>query len=68
MSSAAPVLAEGLSDIQKSIAELLINEPVHADTIAQKLGIDAAELMTELTELEIMGVINSLPGKMFEIC
>ncbi len=67
-SSAAPVLPEGLSDIQKSIAELLINEPVHADTIAQKLGIDAAELMTELTELEIMGVINSLPGKMFEIC
>ena len=67
-SPAAPVLPEGLSDIQKGIAELLINEPVHADTIAQKLGIDAAELMTELTELEIMGVINSLPGKMFEIC
>jgi DNA processing protein len=40
---------------------------VHADVIAQKLDMDAGELMTELTELEILGIIDSLPGKMFEI-
>ena len=28
---------------------------------------DSAELMTELTELEIVGAIRSLPGKMYEL-
>ena len=40
---------------------------MHADTIAQKLDIDASELMVELTELELFGVIRSLPGKLFEL-
>jgi DNA processing protein len=57
----------GLTETQKSIAELLMDGAVHADVIAQKLDMDAGELMTELTELEILGIIDSLPGKMFEI-
>ena len=57
----------GLTETQKSIAELLMEGAVHADVIAQKLDMDAGELMTELTELEILGIIDSLPGKMFEI-
>lgn len=57
----------GLTEIQKNIAELLADGAVHADVIAQKLDMDAGELMTELTELEILGIIDSLPGKMFEI-
>lgn len=59
---------EELSPVQRSISEMLAGCALHADIIAQKLDIDAAELMTELTELEIMGIIRQLPGKMFEIC
>ncbi|MDE7365468.1 MAG: hypothetical protein K2N27_11445, partial [Ruminococcus sp.] len=33
----------------------------------QKLNLNPTELMTALTELEIVGQIRSLPGKMFEI-
>lgn len=57
-----------LTPVQKQISELLGSCALHADIIAQKLELDAAELMTELTELEISGIIRQLPGKMFEIC
>lgn len=57
----------GLTEIQKRIAELLDGEKLHADVIAGRLGIDPSELMTELTELEILGAVRSLPGKMYEI-
>lgn len=56
-----------LSGIRKDIAELMADGAVHADFIAQSLGSDAAELMVELTEMEIEGIIRSLPGKMFEL-
>lgn len=52
---------------QKQIAELLEGGALHADIIAQRLEIDAAELLVELTELEIMGAVRSLPGKFYEI-
>ncbi|MBR4627715.1 MAG: DNA-processing protein DprA [Ruminococcus sp.] len=58
----------GLEENHRRIAELMLAGPVHADYISQSLGMDASELMTELTEMEIAGVIRSLPGKMFEIC
>lgn len=52
---------------QKQIAELLEGGALHADIIAQRLEMDAAELLVELTELEIMGTVRSLPGKFYEI-
>lgn len=58
---------EGLSETQYSIIKELEKSALHADILAVKLGIDTAELMTELTELEILGEISSLPGKMFTI-
>ena len=60
-------LPDDLSEQQKRIAEALGNGVLHADELAQSLGLDPSELMTELTELEIFGVVRSLPGKMFEL-
>ena len=60
-------LPDDLSAQQKRIAEALENGALHADELAQSLEIDPSELMTELTELEIFGVVRSLPGKMFEL-
>lgn len=65
--AAAQAETEELTDIEKLICGLLAEGSMHADTIAQKLDIDASELMVELTELELFGVIRSLPGKLFEL-
>ena len=56
-----------LTDMQREIVGLLERERLHADVLSEKLGINASELMTELTELELAGAIKSLPGKMYEI-
>lgn len=57
-----------LREIQRDIVMFLIeNGTSHADVMAQALDIDVTDLITELTELELIDVINSLPGKMFEI-
>ena len=60
-------LPQDLSQQQRCIAEMLENGALHADEMAQELEIDPSELMTELTELEIFGVVRSLPGKMYEL-
>lgn len=60
-------IPDDISSQQKSIAEALANGALHADELAAMLEIDTGELMTELTELEIFGVIRSLPGKMYEL-
>ena len=53
--------------VQNDIMKILSGGAVHIDVIANELDIDLTELMTALTELEIIGAVNSLPGKMFEI-
>jgi DNA processing protein len=58
---------DGLTELQRNIVEILRNGSVHADILAAELSVDAGELFIELTELEIQGIIKSLPGKMFEI-
>ena len=58
---------EELTDIQRSIVAELKHGSLHADEICRRLDMDSAELMTELTELEIVGAIRSLPGKMYEL-
>ena len=59
------ILLEG---VQQKIAEVLSEGALHADILAQRLELDPSELMTELTEMEIMGAVRSLPGKIYEKC
>lgn len=60
-------IPEGLTAVQKKIAELLADKPLHADVLAGRLEIDPVELMTELTEMELLGVVRALPGNRFEL-
>ena len=54
--------------IQRDIAVLLKEKGrLHADIICSELNIDSAELMIELTELEVLGVIKSCPGRIYEL-
>ncbi|MBQ8296686.1 MAG: DNA-processing protein DprA [Ruminococcus sp.] len=61
-------LYESLTEIQKRIIDEISGGNNHADAIANKLEVDAEELVSELTELELLGVIRALPGKMFGLC
>lgn len=57
-------IPEGLA---RDISILLRNEGrLHADVICNKLGIDAARLMIELTELEMIGAVRACPGRLYE--
>lgn len=60
-----PDIPEG---IQQDIFMLLKNEGrLHADVICVKLDISSDELMTEITELEIIGAVKACPGRIYEI-
>ena len=56
-----------MNDTQRKIVECLKNDKLHVDELCRQLEIDSAELMTELTEMEILGIVRSLPGKMYEL-
>lgn len=54
--------------IQRDIVVLLSERGrLHADIICTELKIDSSELMIELTELEVLGIIKSCPGRIYEL-
>ena len=56
-----------LEGVQLRIARALSSGTLHADILAQKLEMDAGELFMELTEMELSGIVRSLPGKLYEL-
>ena len=56
-----------LSDEQLSVVKLIEQGIKYADEISYKLNMEVYELFPVITELEIMGIIKSLPGKAYDI-
>jgi DNA processing protein len=54
-----------LNDAQRKIYALVCQREMSFDELAQATGFDAATLSGELTLLSILGVVRSLPGKIF---
>ena len=54
-----------LTLLQADICRMIESNPMLADNIAGKLGIDISEVLSELTVLELDGYVRSLPGKLF---
>lgn len=54
-----------LSEKEKSIYDLLNNDPMHIDQLAIKAEISTTEVLTTLLSLELNGVIRQMAGKMF---
>ncbi len=54
-----------LNVLEKSILRLLVNGSVSADRLADMLSINTVELSISLTELELCGLIEPLPGARF---
>lgn len=57
-----------LTGIQQSIVDLLSRDGTqHADVLALALEMDIDALLYELTELELLGVVTPLFGKLYEL-
>jgi DNA processing protein len=60
-------LLKGLDDDEKKVAECLKLEPLHIDVIARKTGLSIALINSILIMLELKGVVEQLPGKIFKL-
>jgi DNA processing protein len=56
-----------LSELQAKITGLLSSETLHADEITALAGADVSEVLTELTELELLGIIKAYPGNRYSL-
>ncbi|WP_124101204.1 DNA-processing protein DprA [Ruminococcus sp. Marseille-P6503] len=56
-----------LTSFQADICRTIESGPMLADNVAERLGADISEVLSELTVLELDGYVSSLPGKMFGI-
>jgi len=58
---------QSLSDEEKSIVELLLNENLNIDDIKRQSGLDISKLTTTLSMLEFGGYIKKLPGNNYKL-
>jgi DNA processing protein len=58
-------LPEGLGDVDQAVAELLGADPVLLDDLVGRSGRPAGELLAALCALEIAGVVEQRPGRLF---
>ncbi len=58
---------EGLSEAQLKIVSAMSEPDVHVDDIIERCGLTAAEVLSELTMLQIGGYIRQSPGKRFSL-
>ena len=56
-----------LSDEDKKIISLLIDDNMHIDDIARRTGIDAGSLSIKLSMLEFSGHIQKIPGNNYKL-
>lgn len=66
--SAAPSLRPILDDLEphkREILEKMTDKPLHAEELALLCGMELFELLAELSELEIDGLVKAYPGKQF---
>ena len=58
-----------LNDEQRRILSCLQEQGrMHADVLAQELEMDVSDLLLMLTELELLGFVTPLFGKLYELC
>ena len=60
------LLVDGLSDVQRKLYELLsAEESRHIDDIVDTSGLNSSEVLANLFDLEMKGIVRQLPGKQF---
>jgi len=58
---------ENLSENEKQLCELLDQEPLQIDKMSELSGIPTSELLVELLQLEMKGLVHQKAGKIFEL-
>jgi len=58
-------IPENLTELERRILNLLSGNPVHIDRLVLELKESPAVILSELLTLELMGLVQQLPGKMF---
>lgn len=59
------VTGKPFTPVQQKILDMLENCTIHVDIIIQKLDMDISDIITEIMELQFMGVIQELPGSRY---
>jgi len=54
-----------LKGTQYTIYNILSLEPIYIDDLAQKVNLTTSEVLTVLLEMEMDGIVKSLPGKYY---
>lgn len=54
-----------LTLFEKTIYDVLADESIHIDTIAERAHVSTADALVNLLSLEFKGLVRQLPGKMF---
>lgn len=57
-----------LSQEERKILECLSQYPTHFENLLAQTGFDLPQLLSLLTELELKGLVKSLPGKFYQRC
>ena len=63
--SSPPALPESLSPVERELAELIGGQPLHPDELAGRCGRPIEEVLSTLCGLEIAGVVEQGPGRVF---
>lgn len=58
---------EGLTEAQLAIVTALERPSTHIDDVIDKTGLPAQEVLSELTMLQIAGLVSQEPGKRFTL-
>jgi predicted Rossmann fold nucleotide-binding protein DprA/Smf involved in DNA uptake len=56
-----------LTPVQRQIAEALLDGPLQLDTLIDKTGLPTAQVLPQLTVLQIKKLISQKPGKIYEL-
>ena len=58
---------EELTEKQKKLYEVLTFDPVHADDLAREVGLEIYEILTVLSELELLGLVTAHSGRRYSL-
>ena len=64
---AAELDLSDLTPVQRQIAEALMDGPLQLDTLIDRSGISASQILPQLTVLQIKKTISQKPGKIYEL-
>ena len=60
-------LSEVLNEVEKKILNSVSKKSAHIDDLISSTGLPSAEILSELTTMELKGIIQQNPGKFFSL-